>query len=392
MSPPRCSSWVPPPPERIIVGGARPPHRELLTRLAHLPDEQFMRRVLDLGGMAREIFAEPELRALLLPILRSDFAMIEHRRIRPPDPVPIPITAVAGVADPQAEPADMVGWAAHGSTGFELHTLPGEHFFLHSHQDRLLDLLTRVLTPDGRRPAEDHPLDPDEVLVVDARLDGLPELAAATGELSAREADRAASLRDPGDSARFVARSVLSRRVLAAHGLAAGRAEFLRGDRGKPAWPSSGDLRFNASHSAGIALLALSPGRELGIDVERVRPMADLEAFAGGALDAGERAEFDELAGDAALDYALRIWTAKESVLKFTGDGLGVEPDVFGFAGHAGLTRWRAGADPGYERLTAAEVRHLDLTDGIGALALPGDDAEVRLRFVQLGTDVGDSG
>lgn len=372
-------------PERIIVGGCRPPHRELLTRLAHLPDEEFIRRVTDMGGMGLELFAAPELRAILLPVLRSDFEQIENRASCDPQPLPVPITAVAGLADPQADAADMVGWAAHTSADFQLYTLPGEHFFLHSERDGLLDLLDEVLgAADPGARAVQSPLDPDEVLVVDARLDELPSLAAARDELSVAEARRAQSMRDPRDGDRFAARSVLQRRLCAAHGLAVGSADYQRGAGGKPGWESPTGMRFNASHSDGIGLFAFSRHRELGVDVERVRPMADLEAFARGALDAGESEEFEELAGSAALDYALRVWTAKEATLKLTGDGLGIEPNVFGFAGQQGLTRWRAAVDPGYERLAGAEVRHLDLVDAIGALALPIEDSDIRLRLAMV--------
>lgn len=371
-------------PERIIVGGCRPPHRELLTRVAHLPDEQFMHRVAAMGGMSPQLFADSELRAILLPVLRSDFAMIESHPLRAAEPLPVPITAVAGIADAQADAADMVGWAAHTRAGFELYTLPGEHFFVHSEKPALLDLLESVLAGAGNERVLTLPLSPDEVLVVDARLDDMPGYAAAREELSAAEGRRADSLRDPRNADRFAARSVLQRRLCAAHGLDVGRSDFVAASGGKPTWPSENGVRFNASHSDGIALLAFSRDRELGVDVERVSPMADLDAFVSGALDAGEREEFEALAGGAALDYALRIWTAKEATLKFTGDGLKVEPDAFGFAGHQGLSRWQAATDPGLERLAEAEIRHLDLVDAIGALAVPVDAADIRLRFATV--------
>lgn len=369
-------------PEHLVVGGCRPPHLKLLTRISHLPDDAFLRRVIAMGGMTEDVVADPELRRLLLGVLRSDFAMIESLPITPPDPLPVPITALAGRDDPQAEPGEMVGWAAHTTAGFALHTIAGGHFFLHSAQDQVLEHVANAVCPAGV-PAWQQPLADDEVLVIDARLDHLPELDAVE-ELSASERRRAERMRAPADGRRFAARSVLQRRVLAAHGLDVGTAEYQRGSGSKPAWPSPRGLTFNASHSDGIALIALSVDREIGIDVERLRPMTDLEAFADGALDAGEREEFEERAGSAALEYALRIWTAKESVLKYTGDGLRIEPDVFGFAGHEPRGPWRATTDAGFERLGAAEVRHLELPDGIGALAVPADDAEIRLRYVRL--------
>jgi hypothetical protein len=76
---------------------------------------------------------------------------------------------------------------------------------------------------------------------------------------------------------------------------------FLLGSYGKPALLSEGpapatDLRFNLSHSGGLALVAVSAGREVGVDVERAR-----ERYT---------AEF------------LRAWVAHEAVVKCRGVGL----------------------------------------------------------------------
>jgi len=61
---------------------------------------------------------------------------------------------------------------------------------------------------------------------------------------------------------------------------------------GKPGIPSEipgSDLRFNASHSGGMALIAITRRREVGIDVEAVRSDIDYLAVAEHAFSERER-------------------------------------------------------------------------------------------------------
>ncbi|MGC1853430.1 MAG: hypothetical protein WA687_13430, partial [Solirubrobacterales bacterium] len=77
------------------------------------------------------------------------------------------------------------------------------------------------------------------------------------------------------------------RRVLA-HYLDAdpGEIELRTGEYGKPALADPGaPLRFNLSHSSGAALIAVACGREVGIDIERIRPRHDLLRLAERALE-----------------------------------------------------------------------------------------------------------
>ncbi len=374
-------------PIALLVGGCRPPHMDTpLQRISKLPDDEFCERLQAMGGTPPGVLEHPELRSLLLPVLRSDFAMVEGYRYRPAEPLGVPIVAFAGRDDPEADPCDMTGWSAHSTASTRLHTLPGDHFFLHSERSRLLRLieteLAALLDDPAGRPMSPVELDDDEILVVEARLDEMPELAGAVSELSPSESRRAGTMRDATGSARFVARSVLLRRMLRAAGADVGTSELPRGPGGKPAVAHRSGIRFNASHSAGVALLAFSHGREIGIDVERIAPMADLGAFISGGLDDDERDALTYVPDEEALVEVLRFWTAKESVLKATGDGLAVEPSDFGFAGQAGRP-WRAQAGPGLERLTAWRVHHLDLAGAIGALAVA--SGRWRLRYQKMG-------
>jgi surfactin synthase thioesterase subunit/phosphopantetheinyl transferase len=367
-------------PRQLFVSGCRPPHMDIpLKRIARLSDDEFCDKLAAMGGTPPGVFASAELRALVLPVLRADFVMVESYRYRPEPPLPVPIVAFAGAHDPEADPCDVAGWAGHSTQSTRQYTLPGEHFFLHSERAELHRMLSAHL---GGTPSRDDELAEDEVFVIDARLDELPELCAAVGELSPSEERRVGSFRRPRDADRFVGRSALLRRTLRRFGVDLGLAEFKRGAGGKPVVPG---LQFNATHSDGVALVAVTAAREVGIDVERRVAMRDLDAFLDGGLDDDERTEFSYLPDDELLDAALHTWTAKESVLKATGDGLAVDPSAFGFADQHGRV-WRAETRPGYERLAGWRVRHLELAGAIGAVALETGDWRLRYETWRGGT------
>jgi 4'-phosphopantetheinyl transferase len=83
-----------------------------------------------------------------------------------------------------------------------------------------------------------------------------------------------------------------------------------------------GDLAFNLSHSADLALVAVTRDCEVGVDVEAMRPIERLEELARRNFHPAEIAAI--VAAQAADAPALffQCWTRKEAVLKAMGDGL----------------------------------------------------------------------
>lgn len=100
----------------------------------------------------------------------------------------------------------------------------------------------------------------------------------------------------------------------------------LRGEHGKPHFPAPfGGIGFNWSHSGDRALFAIGRGREgfeLGVDVERIRPRPRALELATRFFAPAETAMLAALPADRLLDGFLRLWTAKEAVLKAHGGGL----------------------------------------------------------------------
>lgn len=125
---------------RLVVSGRSPPGRVPTTARHRLPDDELASAMLDLGA-APEAFAEPELRAVVLPMVRADLRLCETHQVRPGPPLPYRITALAGADDPEAPPAAVVGWSRETAARFELHVMPGGHFFLERQFQQLATLL-----------------------------------------------------------------------------------------------------------------------------------------------------------------------------------------------------------------------------------------------------------
>jgi 4'-phosphopantetheinyl transferase len=138
--------------------------------------------------------------------------------------------------------------------------------------------------------------------------------------------------------ARILGRLLL-RAGLARLGLDAGLDAWTRDAAGRPRIAGLA-TDFNISHCAGLALCAIRPAGQVGVDVEPL-VLRDPEGL---RLGFGPE-EWTEIQAAADPERTLlRLWTAKEAALKADGRGLGVEPanvDARGAEVRVGGTVWR---------------------------------------------------
>jgi 4'-phosphopantetheinyl transferase len=149
--------------------------------------------------------------------------------------------------------------------------------------------------------------------------------------LSAEESARAARFHFERHRRAFVFGRAALRALLGnLLGLSPERVQFRYGSKGKPDLAdSTSALRFNASNSGDLAVYAFALGTEIGIDVEQLRPITEVQDIAKRFFATEEVAELMSLPPSEQVGGFFRCWTRKEAYIKAIGDGLSVPLDSF---------------------------------------------------------------
>ena len=168
-------------------------------------------------------------------------------------------------------------------------------------------------------------LSPQDVHVWQARLDVPPhQLDAFTQLLSADERLRADRFKFEQHRHRFIAGRGLLRSLLARYlGCSPQQLRFGYGSHGKPVLLDFESLHFNVAHSQDLALYAVTRDRCLGVDLEQVRTVDNLDSLTRRFFSPSEHAAICEAEAHHQTDLFFRYWTCKEAYLKATGEGLG---------------------------------------------------------------------
>ncbi|MEP6958261.1 MAG: 4'-phosphopantetheinyl transferase superfamily protein [Nitrospirota bacterium] len=145
--------------------------------------------------------------------------------------------------------------------------------------------------------------------------------------LSEDERGRATRFIRHQDHVRFVfahggLRAVLSRYL----GIGPDEIEIYRREAGKPSLTRElGDqpaITFNMSHAHGRALIAVSKGQDVGVDLERIRSEVEVAKLSERYFTPSEHATIIQLTQEQRAARFFRYWVAKEAVLKAQGIGL----------------------------------------------------------------------
>ena len=186
------------------------------------------------------------------------------------------------------------------------------------------EVIWQVDWPPAATPLE---LAANEVHVWRVSLDGLPESDdSLMALLPAAERERAGRFRFASDRDRFVRSHAALRTILGTYLHAAPEAlVFREGAHGKPFidCPAGAvPIRFNLSHSDSLALVAVALGREVGVDLERVRPVSDMAGIAARYFSPFEQQALERVSPEKRLHAFFATWVLKEAYLKACGDGL----------------------------------------------------------------------
>jgi 4'-phosphopantetheinyl transferase len=144
-----------------------------------------------------------------------------------------------------------------------------------------------------------------------------------TACLSSEEQQHADGFRRPLDRRRFLAARGWLRHLLASQlGCGPGDVPKITRDRGKPRLACS-DLFFSASRTAGTALYATGWRMDLGVDIEAIRTIAEVDGIVARFMSPAEQRAMASLPPAHRLPALFQCWTRKEAYVKGIGTGLG---------------------------------------------------------------------
>jgi pyochelin biosynthetic protein PchC len=118
----------------------------------HHDDDTLLADVRMLDPVNSAVLDDPDMRELMLPVIRADYQVADS--YRPSQPlVHAPVVAYGGDADPTVSVGQLRAWSEITDAGFALAVFPGDHFYLVPGEAELVaDVATRLDTAAGRRP------------------------------------------------------------------------------------------------------------------------------------------------------------------------------------------------------------------------------------------------
>ena len=169
-------------------------------------------------------------------------------------------------------------------------------------------------------------ISPFQVWLIDTERTADPyELAT----LNCAERDRVHRYKRECDRNSFLRTRAALRQLLAdAVGAEPQALQFIENSWGKPmlAGKAANSVSFSVSHTAGLSVVAVSDGRKIGIDMERIRLVPDHDRIALHVFGASVAYSLSRLQAVVRDRAFLQLWTATEAFLKATGTGFSGKP------------------------------------------------------------------
>lgn len=197
--------------------------------------------------------------------------------------------------------------------------------------------------------------------------------------LAPDEQTRAARFHFAKDRDHFIASRGLLRTILGRYlRIEPQQVQFSYGSHGKPTLPGPDDrlpLRFNVSHAKGMALFAFTRWRELGVDIEQIRPIEEAEQIAERFFSAQENVVFRRIDPSLIEVAFFNCWTRKEAYIKARGEGLSLPLDQFDVTLAPGDPALLLATRPDPDEAKRWKLWSMDPAPGyVAALCVEGDD------------------
>ncbi len=206
------------------------------------------------------------------------------------------------------------------------------------------------------------------------------EIGYFAGLLSQEERQHAERFRFSHDRYRYIVRRGILRTLLSEYiGQEPHALRLAKNPFGKP-YIQDGprSLGFNVSHSQGLAAIAVSETRDIGVDVEQLRPMEHIPQMVKHFFSPEEQARFGPGSDSDLTLLFFQHWTGKEAYIKALGQGLSHPLDRFSVEVGGSQKKYPIRCVPGSDSSTWFGLA-LEAPSGyIAALVAPGEHWTVK--------------
>jgi surfactin synthase thioesterase subunit len=117
-------------PAALLVSGRNGPTVPVAAPMHDLPSEALVSTLSELGAMDERVLADPDLRALFLPIIRTDLRLAETYRYQAAEPLRCPVHVYAGRHDSLVTPEGLAAWRRESTGPVRIRRFDGGHFYL----------------------------------------------------------------------------------------------------------------------------------------------------------------------------------------------------------------------------------------------------------------------
>ncbi|MFD4415921.1 thioesterase II family protein [Streptomyces sp. NPDC058251] len=141
----RFEQLTPQGPVRLFASARRAPSVAGQADVHLRDDDGLVQEMTRLGGTDTAVLADPELRALVLPVVRADYRAVENYSPSAGARLTCPVSVLVGDADPVTPVSDAAAWDLHTTKGADVQVFAGGHFYLDWHTAAVASAITRSL-------------------------------------------------------------------------------------------------------------------------------------------------------------------------------------------------------------------------------------------------------
>ncbi|HEX3682913.1 MAG TPA: alpha/beta fold hydrolase [Bryobacteraceae bacterium] len=114
----------------LFLSGCPAPQARTNRRVSTMNDQQLVAFLSAMNGTPPDVLEHPELRDLIVPLVRADFHLVETYSFKPGARLRAPVSLLLGSNDPETGPADVGLWSELTEAPCNMRQFDGDHFFV----------------------------------------------------------------------------------------------------------------------------------------------------------------------------------------------------------------------------------------------------------------------